>query len=180
MTTTPEVMDLHAVPHPAAQVRRAGFPLDHPYLEQCWAPVVGPSSVLLLRHCVLLWRDATPARVPTEDLARQIGLGRGTGRHSPLQHTIDRLVHFRFASRATPGELHIYTEVPPLSAHQLDRLPPWSRIQHDRLLGPHLDGLARAAGQAPVPSEPPPHVRMAQNLDRLTNHAASQAPTLGR
>ncbi len=109
MTTTPEVIDLHAVAHPSTQVRRAGFPLDHPYLEQCWAPLIGPSSVLLLRHCVSLWRDATPARVPTEDLARQIGLGRGTGRHSPLWHTIERVVHFRFASDVhswRAGHLH--------------------------------------------------------------------------
>jgi len=180
MTTTPEVIDLHAVPHPTAQVRRAGFPLDHPYLEECWAPVVGPSSVLFLRHCASLWRESTPARVRTEDLARQIGLGRGTGRSSPMWHTIERVVQFRFASMATPGELDIYTEVPPVPAHQLDRLPRWSRNQHDRLLGQHLDGLALSAGQAPVPSEPPPHVRMAHHLDRLTNHAATQTPTLGR
>lgn len=179
MASTPEVMDLHAVAHPSAQVRRAGFALDHHYLEQCWTPIVGPSSVLLLRHCVSLWRDATPARVPTEDLARQIGLGRGTARHSPLQHTLDRVVYFRFASMATPGQLDVYTEVPPVGARQLERLPTWSRAQHDRLLGQHLDGLAHAFGQAPVPSEPPPHVRMAQHLDRLTKHAAS-APTLGR
>ena len=180
MTTTPEVIDLHAVPHPSTQVRRAGFPLDHPYLEQCWAPLIGPSSVLLLRHCVSLWRDATPARVATEDLARQIGLGRGTGRHSPLWHTIERVVHFRFASVSTPDGLDIYTEVPPVPERQLDRLPTWSRDQHERLLGQHLDGLVRSAGQAPTPSEPPPHVRMAQHLDRITNHAAVSAPTLGR
>ena len=130
--------------------------------------VVGPSSVLLLRHCVSLWRDATPARVPTEDLARQIGLGRGTGRHSPLQHTIDRLVHFRFASMATPGELHIYTEVPPLSdpparpASDLVTKPartaPWAAPRWPgprRRPGPCPE---RATASRPHGSEPrPPH-----------------------
>lgn len=179
MTTTPEVIDLHAVPHPTAQVRQAGFPLDHPYIEQCWAPIVGPSSVLLLRHCAARWRDEMPARVATEDLARQIGLGRGTAASSPLHHTLERIVHFRLAARPEPDQLEVYTEVPPVNAYQLDRLPAWSRRQHDRLLGQHLDGLAHAAGQRPVPSEPPPHARMAHHLDRLTAHAVS-TPTLGR
>lgn len=181
MTTTPEVIDLHAVPHPVAPVRRAGFALDDPYLEQCWTPVIGPSSVALLRHCAWRWRDAAPARVRTEDLAGELGLGRGTGRSSPIWHTIDRVVRFRFAATASPGELHVYTEVPPVSARQLDRLPTWSRNQHERLLASHLDGLARSAGQSiAVPDQPPAHVRMAQHLDRLSNHAAVKAPTLGR
>ena len=107
-------------------------------------------------------------------------LGRGTGRHSPLWHTIERVVHFRFASMPRSGELEIYTEVPPVSERQLDRLPAWSCTQHDRLLDQHLDGLVQSAGQAPIPDEPPPHVRMAQHLDRITSHAAVSAPTLGR
>ena len=181
MTPTPEVIDLHAVPHPAAPVRQAGFPLDHPYLEHCWTPVLGPSSVLLLRRCAWLWREATPFRIPTEELAGQLGLGRGRGRSSPVWHTMERVVRFRFAALASPGELHVYTEVPPVSARQLEGLPGWCRAEHERLLGQHLDGLARSAGQAPVAeAAPPPHVRMAQRLDRLTNQASTIAPHLSR
>lgn len=180
MTALPEVIELHAAPHPSAAVRRAGFPLDHPYLEQCWAPMIGPSSVVLLRHCVSLWRNATPAQVPAEELARQIGLGRGTASSSPLRHTLERIVRFRFASTTTPGELEVFTEVPPVPAHRLDRLPAWSRDQHERLLGQHLDGLVRSASQASIPSEPPAHVRMAQQLERISNHTTVKAPTLGR
>jgi hypothetical protein len=181
MTTTPEVIDLHPVPHPVATVRRAGFPLDHPYLEHCWTPLIGPSSVLLLRRCAWLWREAAPARIPTEELAGQLGLGKGTGRNSPVWHTVERIVRFRFAAMASPGELHVYTEVPPVAARQLERLPAWCRNEHERLLGQHLDGLARSAGQAAAPpgSPPPPHVRMAQRLDRLTTEAV-HPPKLSR
>ena len=182
MTPTPEVLDLHAVPHPVASVQQAGFPLDHAYLEQCWTPVIGPSSVLLLRRCAWLWRDATPARVAAEDLAAQLGLGHGTGRHSPVWRTVELVARFRFATMASPGELHVYTEVPPVPDRQLDRLPAWCRKQHERLLGQHLDGLARSAGQSvSVPAEgPPAPVRMAANLQRVTTHAAVNRPTLGR
>ena len=44
-----------------------------------------------------------------------------------------------------PGdELGVRTEVAPLSARQLARLPEWTRQVHDRLLGMHLDRLALA------------------------------------
>ncbi len=182
MTTTPEVLDLHAVPHPSAPVRQAGFPLDHPYLEHCWTPVIGPSSVLLLRRCPWLWREAAPARIPTEDLARQLGLGTGTGRSSPVWHTIQRVVRFRFAAMAAPGELRVYTEVPPVLSRQLDRLPSWCRQEHERLLGQHLDGLARLSGATVTPaSDPSPaHVRLAKHLDRLSTQAGVTGPSRSR
>lgn len=182
MTLMPEVVDLHAVPHPAAPVRQVGFPLDHPYLEHCWTPVLGPSSVLLLRRCPWLWREATPARVPADELAAQLGLGRGTGRNSPVRHTIERLVRFRFAATPEPGELHIYTEVPPVPTRQLERLPGWCRDEHQRLLGAHLDGLARSTATGrPTPAVgPPSHVRMAERLERLAGQPTPIAPSLSR
>lgn len=182
MTTTTEVLDLHAIPHPAAPIRQAGFPLDDPYLEHCWTPVIGPSSVLLLRRCAWLWREATPARITTEELARQLGLGRGTGRSSSVWHTIERVASFRFAAMPTPGELHVYTEVPPVSPHQLEHLPGWCQDEHERLLGRHLDTLARSAGQAPPQPDtaPPSHLRMADRLDRLANKPSPAAPILSR
>ncbi len=181
MTTPPEVIDLHPVPHPSAPVRQAGFPLDHPYLEHCWTPVVGPSSVLLLRRCTWLWREATAAQISVEDLAGQLGLGRGTGRNSPIRHTLERVVRFRFAAMASPGELEVYTEVPPLPERQLERLPSWCRCEHERLLGQHLDSLARFSKPAIPPTEAmPPHVRMARHLDRLANQATVTGPSLSR
>lgn len=37
---TNQLVRLYAVPHPSAPVRQAGFPVDHPYAEQCWARLV--------------------------------------------------------------------------------------------------------------------------------------------
>lgn len=180
MTAMPEVVRLHPVPHPSPMVRQAGFPLDHAYLERCWTPVIGPSSVLFLRHCAMAWRDQIPAEIRTEDLSRQLGLGRGTSRSSPIWHTIGRIVQFRFAAMADAGEIDVYTEAPAVPSRQLERLPTWARHQHDELLGQHLDGLVRQAGQAPASMDAPPHVRMNQHLDRLTNQAALRAPTITR
>jgi hypothetical protein len=153
------------MPHPSAPVRRLGFPLDHPYLEQVWTPIIGPSSVLLLRRCAWLWRDAMPAQVRTEELAAQLGLGKGTGRSSPIWHTVERVVRFGFAATPEPAEIQIYTEVPPV--RRLERLPRWSLEQHERLLGQHLDELARSARSAQHESLEAPSSRMNRHLDQL-------------
>src|SRR2546421_1229986 len=120
MTPTPEVLDLHAVPHPSAPVRQVGFPLDHPYLEHCWTPVIGPSQTLLLRRCAWLWREDEPASLPLEELAGQLGLGKGTGRNSPILHTINRGVRVYFSAMPSPGGGHRFTAVPPGSPPQLE------------------------------------------------------------
>ena len=56
-------------------LERVGFPLEHPYLEQVWLSVVGPTSVLALRH---LGRqlEAHPEGVTVDlvDLSRTLGL----------------------------------------------------------------------------------------------------------
>ena len=178
MTINLEVLDLYPTEHPVPSVGRLGFPLDHPYLEQCWAPVVGPSSVALLRHCVARWQDAVPARAAGAELSAEIGLG-GTRltANGPLWRTMNRLERFGFLQLHHDGtELRVYTHVPPVSGRQLDRLPPWSRSRHEVLLGRHLDTLA---GTAPA-KEPPAHLRMAAHLDRLTTTAAVTTRTLGR
>jgi hypothetical protein len=157
MTTTNHLLVVHATGHPVAAVHRVGFPLDHPYVERCWAPVLGPSSVLLLRRMPELFRASPDPVVPLDELGRSLGLG-GTGEHSAIRRTLDRLVQFRFASWAGPGELDVYTEVPPLGPRHLDRVPESTRRVHDALLATHLDALAA----------PPPRTEdLLARLDRL-------------
>src|SRR4051794_24052462 len=110
---------LQPVPHPNRVVHHAGFGLDDPYIERCWAPVVGPSVVLVLRRLPLVWRDVVPAIVDPDEFSRSLGLGRSTGSHSKLARTIDRLVTFGFAHRADDGTLEVFTTVRPLPANQL-------------------------------------------------------------
>ena len=144
---TSHVLRLHGVPHPAAPVRQAGFPLDHPYVEQCWAPVIGPTSVLLLRRLPVLWREGMSIEVEVDELAGSLGLGNSSGRHGAMRRTLDRLARFRFAEFAGPADLEVFTEAPPLPGRQLDRLPAWTRDRHEHLLGAHLDSLARLHGR---------------------------------
>ena len=149
-----DTIRLHATPHPSVEVRKAGFPLDHPYLEQCWTPLLGPTSVVLLRRIPQLWREhGFTAEMSAGELAASIGLGRSTGRNGPLLRTFERISRFRFAESCGPGELNVFTEVPPVRDRQLERLPAWNLRRHEELLGTHLDHLAVGHRQPPNPSD---------------------------
>ena len=178
----PDRLEIHPAAYPNLEVHRAGFPLDHPYLEQCWSPILGPSSVLLLRHTTQLWRDSDPAVVDSADLAQQIGLGKGHGTHSPLGHTLNRLVRFRFAEWAAPDVLDVYTEVRPLRDRDLRRVPNWSASRHDKLLGRHLESLSAPPTAAPSINGPTDHASlMAQRLDEFASSRSHQIQSgLGR
>lgn len=164
---TQRVIRLHGVPHPQPQVRQVGFPLDHAYIEQCWAPVIGPTSVLLLRRLPVLWREGMTAEVDVADLAQSLGLGNSTGRSGTMQHTLQRLERFRFAAFSSPADLEVFTEAPPLSSRHLDRLPAWTAKRHEHLLGVHLDELARIQSRTDLTAR----------LDRLAQPRNPSIPT---
>jgi hypothetical protein len=166
-----QVLELAAVTHPDPRVRRVGFDLSHPYVEQVWGAAVGPSGVALLRRLPVLWKEHEPARIPGVQLARMLGLGIPTGSTKRLERALDRLVLFQFVRWAEPGQaLEVYTEVPPARGRLLTRLPEWSREAHDRLLGAHLDGLARSGNRELEVSA------ITARLDRLQR---ADAPSLG-
>jgi hypothetical protein len=71
----PEALVIRAVPHPNPKVRRVGFTLDDPYVEQVWAGVIGPSALLVLRRLPVLWREREPALVDLRELGQSLGLG---------------------------------------------------------------------------------------------------------
>ena len=170
-------LELHARPHPDLTVRRLGFELTHPYVEQCWGAVIGPSGVALLRRMPVLWSEQEPARFPTAELGASLGIGTRAGDDSRLSRMLHRLTRLRLGAWIEPGSaMAIYTEVAPLTERQLHRLPGWSQTAHERLLGDHLDGIAtrdsRGAKVADITSR----------LDRLQYSHASPPPSqaLGR
>jgi hypothetical protein len=177
-----QVITLNPVSHPDRQVRRIGFELTDPYVEQCWAPLIGPSSTMLLRRLPELWSMHEPAEMEAKELSRSIGLGVGMGKNSPLVRTLDRLVRFRFA-RPGPSEpgLDVYTEVAPLGAHELAKVPQWSRDAHARLLDAHLEqfnGLSEH--QAKIAAATARLDRVQHGHDRAPTASAVIQKSLGR
>ena len=81
-----DVLELAAAPHPDPRVCRAGFDLTHPYVEQCWGAVIGPSGLAIMRRLPVLWTEREPARIGADELAHSLGLGGGTPRQPPPAH----------------------------------------------------------------------------------------------
>jgi hypothetical protein len=138
----PSSLEAHLAPHPKLEVHRGRFPLDHPYLEQCWTPVLGPSK-LLLRRVPWLWSEATPAEIDIGALGAQ--LGRGDGCHSPMGRTVERIARLLSASSSArdtrdltlrvrdgirgthPSSGHTLAGFPPGNLRATRRAPGWSR-----------------------------------------------------
>lgn len=136
-------LEIHAQPHPDPRIHRVGFELTHPYVEQCWGALLGPSGIAILRRLPVLWAEQEPARVPSGELGASLGLTERTGDHSRFGRALSRLAQFRLGEWFEHGSvLSIYTEVAPLTEHQLRRVPDWTRSTHDRLLDRHLDEIA--------------------------------------
>jgi hypothetical protein len=85
----PETLVIRAVPEPNPKVRRVGFTLDDPYVEQVWAWGIGPSALLVLRRLPVMWREREPAVVDLRELGQSLGLGPSVARSGRTWRTID-------------------------------------------------------------------------------------------
>jgi hypothetical protein len=104
------------------------------YVERCWLPILGPSTLLFLRFAVRLL-DLSPDGVELEvsDLARSLGLGGRNGDGTPFRRVIDRAVDFRVLSADAPSAYKVRRHLAELSPRQLLRATPLVRDAHDAL-----------------------------------------------
>jgi hypothetical protein len=101
------------------------------YVERFWLPVLGPTSLWLLRN-IAAALEVNPGGLDLdlEHTARQIGLGGRSGRHSPFARAVGRIVTFDLARSDAPHELAVRRFVPPLPRRHLVRLDPATQEQH--------------------------------------------------
>ena len=158
-----DLLTFNPTAHPNPAVRRSGFELTHPYVEQCWTPVLGPTCTLLLRRLPLLWADGTPARMGYGDLAASLGVaGQSPNSGRRLERVLDRLVEFRVARPgAQRAILDVFERVPALAEHLVASLPPCLQDTHRRL----VDGHHQPPNARPTLSERAEAI--AARLDRL-------------
>ncbi len=111
------------------------FPLEHAYFEIVYAPLVGPTAVLLARAMARhLDFAGGPTTVCPVQLALEVGIRASStdplGRKSHLVHAIDRLAHDRIVSPLGDRVLGVHVAVPALSARALEKLPATARHAH--------------------------------------------------
>jgi hypothetical protein len=100
------------------------------YVETYWLPILGPSSVWLLRRTAE-WFEASPGGFPLAlgPAATALGLGHVVGANSPITRTLARLVLFEMAA-IRPESLAVRRLMPPLARRHLRRLPGHLAEQH--------------------------------------------------
>lgn len=118
---------------PDPVVDRFGHDPRSPYCERFWLPVLGPSTIFLLRHLAARL-EASPdgCRISVADTARALGLGERLGRNGPFARTVARAVDFDMA-RLSPTTLAVRRRLPPLPRRHLARLPEAVRAEHEEL-----------------------------------------------
>ena len=100
-----------------------GYDARHRYVETYWLPVLGPSAVLAVRRFAgLLDGHPTGVRVDLVEFGASLGIGAGTGRHTQINRTLNRLVEFHLA-RISGDDLEVHTTLPPLPLRLRRRLP---------------------------------------------------------
>lgn len=116
------VLDIRRLADP--RLEAAGFDVRSAYMERFWLPVLGPASVMAMRHLNAgLAVRPRGYRIEVEELARSLGLG-GTGRNSPVRRTLHRLVSFDMAA-VRGSDLLVRTHVAALSVrHRAACRPP--------------------------------------------------------
>jgi hypothetical protein len=146
-------MDIRLIrrPHPNRMVRDSGITPTDPYLEWCWLPLVGPSTVALVRHVAELTSTSGEARIPLADLGRLLGLGAVDvpSRNNKLVRTLARAEQFglAFTSLGVPGEqvtFGIHEQLALVPTRLLERLPDIARQHHETAVAAANEALAAA------------------------------------
>ncbi len=131
-------------------VEQLGHAPRSAYVETYWLPVIGPASTWAMRRLTILL-DAAPEgySLPLAELGRELGLGAGTGRSSPVVRTLARIVAFGLATPRGDA-LAIRRMLAPLTCRQVRSLPEPLAIQHDReRAAGHEDSARRITVEVP-------------------------------
>lgn len=125
----PEV--LHVRPWLDEVLDHAGLDPRSSYVEDYWLPVLGPSTVWLLRRLAAGFEYCYEGfDLDLDETARSLGLGDRSGRHSPFVRAVNRTVQYNLARLTGPDELTVRRRLPPLNRHMLRRLSPALQARH--------------------------------------------------
>lgn len=115
------------------------FTLDSYYVERFWLPVLGPTSIALLRWGDRLLRGNVES-IDTWELAAGLGLGLDDNHHlgvnHPLRRSLVRLDRFSAgkwspATATGPARLSLPRCLPWISSAARRRLPPMLFVAHE-------------------------------------------------
>lgn len=105
------------------------------YVEKFWLPILGPSSVWLLRRIADgLDRHPEGFELDLVDTAQSLGVGMRGGRNAPLLRTFERCCRFGAARMHGTSSISVRRRLAPLTRTQTERLPHSLRAEHEQWL----------------------------------------------
>lgn len=118
-----------------ATTEQFGFDPRSHYAELFWLPILGPSTMWLLRNLAQRF-DTEPDgfQLDINEASRAIGIGSKGGRSSSFNRTITRIVNFGMGRQVDSATIAVRRILPSLHAGQLRRLSPTARRLHHHLL----------------------------------------------
>ena len=145
--TTEDIATLTVRPWPDDVIDRVGHDPRSSYVERFWLPLLGPSSVVLLRRLAAELEDhPDEVSLPVEGTARSLGLGTRGGRGSSFLRTLERCRQFHLLHLEDDGcTLLARRKLPPLNRGQVGRLPPAVRVLHEHWVQAELRRPAPAS-----------------------------------
>lgn len=103
------------------------------YVERFWLPLIGPTSLLLLRHVHRGFDDHPRGfRSSRRFLAKSLGIGAGLGQSAPLQRSLNRLHNFGLLKKLDDQIFEVDALIPLVEPFRVDKLPPRLQEEHDR------------------------------------------------
>lgn len=104
-------------------LERCGHDPRSEYAELYWLPILGPTSLLLMRRLTTRldsWPDGF--EIDTELFARELGVGMSGGKNGPMWRSVDRCCRFG-AIKRNGRRIAVRTHLSPLTDRQVQRLP---------------------------------------------------------
>ena len=127
----PHATSLHVVAWPDPLIDSLGHDPRSNYAELFWLPILGPSTMWLLRRIALeLELNPEGLILDLPETARSLGLGARGGKNSPFQRALSRCITFEVAQLQKSGTMAVRRMLPPLSLRHLARLSDSLRQQH--------------------------------------------------
>lgn len=127
-------------PYEDPMAKRVGFQPNTEYVDRFWLPILGPTSVCLLRLSKELLQDADLIEISSSKLATRLGLPNNLNK---LIRTMKRLCYFDLIKPLKIKELvveefEIRQYLYPLNAALLSLLDPFLVSEHQQFLSKQM------------------------------------------
>jgi len=117
-------------------------PRSH-YVETFWLPILGPSTLWLLRKVAERF-DAEPDGFTLDllEMSQALGIASKGGRNNPFHRAINRVVSFNMGATIDEQTIAVRRRMPALHGGQVRRLPPRLANLHEETIRRHQHSLS--------------------------------------